>query len=374
MAISDYLFRVDPGELDRRRQLVRDAWDYRSVDHIPIHMVVTPDDQPGYNTREQFEDGDKQLEQGLAIARTSWESIPDGDYLPVVRPDVGCSCLATAFGSELYWGNDPQQTCGVREPIIKTIDDIDRLSDPDPLADGDMPDGIHRARRFIEITEGNICVSALDMAGGLNVALDLVGQDLMLMLIDEPDAVHRLLDRVQRFFIRAIEAHIEVVGSEEHFTSLDFPEYWFPEGLKGHASDDVCAMISPETFEQFSLPYLNRVYERFGAGGLHNCGPNPCGHLYNATDPPLRSVNLAYDYSHQDLPALREAFKGRTVLHLDMPGPDPATTYRAVMEIMTPDVVVIPIVAVEQAEASQRWGEMLEVAREYAARMDWQAA
>jgi len=372
MAIKDYLFRVDPAELERRRQLVRDAWDYRPVDHVPIHFVVTPDNRPAYTTREHFQDGEKQLELGLAVAKASWEMFPDGDYLPAIRPDVGCSCLATAFGATLHWGDDPNQTCGVNERIVQSVDDIDSLADPDPLRDGDLPEGIRRARRFVEITEGQVCISALDMAGGLNVALDLVGDQLYLMMYDQPAAVHRLLAKIQRLFLRAIQAHIDAVGGEEHFCTLDFPEYWFPEGFKGHASDDVCAMIRPEHFQEFSIPYVNMVYQRFGPGGLHNCGPNPCGHLYNATTPPVRSVNLAYDYSKQDLPMLRDAFKGRTVLYLDMPGPDPAATYREVMHAMAPDVVVIPIVNAPERDATELWPRLLSVAKEYAARMAWQ--
>ena len=373
MAIRDFLFRVDPGERERRRQLVRDVWSYRRVDHIPIHLVALPDNRPRYTTREHFQDGDKQLELGLAIARASWELVPDGDYLPAIRPDVGCSCIATAFGAGLYWGDDPNQTCSVSEPIVKSVADIDRLPDPDPLRDGVMPEGIRRARRFVELTEGQVCVSGLDMAGGVNVALDLVGQQLYLMMHDQPEAVHRLLQKIQRFFIRAVQAHIDVVGGEQYFTALDFPEYWFPEGLKGHASDDVCAMVSPEQFREFSLPYLNMVYESFRAGGFHNCGPHPCGMLYNKTTPPVRSVNAAYAYSRRDLPRLKEAFKGRTVLYLDMPGPDPAQTYRQVMGVMAPDVVVIPCVQAQERVACDVWNRMLAVSREYASRMDWTA-
>jgi hypothetical protein len=44
-------FDFDHDEIEQRKQLVRDLWTGRPLDHIPIHMVVS-DPQPRYTVRE----------------------------------------------------------------------------------------------------------------------------------------------------------------------------------------------------------------------------------------------------------------------------------------------------------------------------------
>ena len=88
----------DRDEIERRKQLVRDLWAGKPVDHVPAYLVVS-DPVPGptggrLTVREQFQDADKQLAVALRTAELSWQAVPDGDYIPAMRPDVGCSCLA----------------------------------------------------------------------------------------------------------------------------------------------------------------------------------------------------------------------------------------------------------------------------------------
>ena len=159
---KDYDF--DRDEIERRKQLIRDLWSGKPVAHIPIQLVVS-DPKPRYTVREQFQDADRQLAVALRTAGLSWQAIPDGDYIPAIRPDVGCSCLATAFGAELYWGDDLDQTCGVREPPIRDIEQILDLPVPPPNA-GQLGEGTARVRRFAQAGQGLVSVSLLDMAGG----------------------------------------------------------------------------------------------------------------------------------------------------------------------------------------------------------------
>ena len=120
-------------------------------------------------------------------------------------------------------------------------------------------------------------------AGGINVAADLLGvTETLLAIKTAPEALHRLLDNIQDLYARTIRAGIEAAGGEEFITTTDYPDIWFPEGCKGHASDDICANFGPATYAEFSAPYHARIFEEFGRGGLHNCGPNPCHAAYVA--------------------------------------------------------------------------------------------
>ena len=367
-------FNFDRDEIDRRKQLIRDLWAGKAVDHVPVLMnVVNP--APRYSIREQFQDGDKQLEDALAAVGLTWQKIPESDTIPAMRPDVGCSCLATAFGAELFWGDDLNQTCGVREPVLRNVEEAYHLVLP-ALNQGQLGEGVERIRRFAEAGTGMIGVSLLDMAGGLNVACDLLGGEAMYVaMYENPEALLCLLDKIQQFFLGTIAQQIEAAGGQEYITTTDFPEYWFPEGRKGHVSDDISANISLELYRTFSLPFHDRVFARYGGGGLHNCGPNPCLDGYLEHTPRLRAIDLSFRYSRNDLPAIKRKCRRQALIYMgEFPSrPQEALdTFRDIMELMSPDVVVIPVLNVRIEDSpAELYAAMRTVSEEYARRMDW---
>ena len=361
-------------ELLRRKDLIRRLWAGEAVEHIPIDVRVRVNPS-GYTTRDLFMDGEKQLEVELASALASWELAKYSDAVPAMRPDVGCSCLASAFGAEYYWGDNPEQTPGIKEYLITDLEEqAARIAIPDPLVDGWLPEGIRRIRRFAAAGEGFIPVSLLDAAGGINVAADLLGvTELMVSLYTAPDAMHVLLDKIQTLFAETIRLGIAAAGGEEHITTTDYPDYWFPEGRKGHVSDDMCAQYGPEMFNAFSAPYNARIFREFGAGGLHNCGPNPCHEAYVAGEWSPRSFDLSATYSGDDLPNLKRSLKKKSFIYLIWDtGQSPVEWYRTVMESMAPDVIVVPVVALRPEDDPEEISRQLRgIATEYAKCMAW---
>ena len=334
--------------------------------------VVNP--APRHSIREQFQNADRQLEEALTVAGLTWKEIPEGDTIPAMRPDVGCSCLATAFGAELYWGDDPNQTCGVREPVLGDVEEA--LDLPVPAADaGQLGEGAARVR-FAEAGDGLVSVSLLDMAGGLNVACDLLGaQAMYLAMHDHPEALLCLLDKIQQLFLAAVDLQLEAAGGQQAITTTDFPDYWFPEGRKGHVSDDISAAISPAQYRRFSRPFHDRVFARYGGGGLHNCGPNPCLEEYLGHTPAPRAIDLSFAYSEDDLSVIKATCRKRALVYMGEFPAQPSeavATYRRVMALMTPDVVVIPVLNVRlQDRPAELYRAMREVSEEHARRMDW---
>jgi len=372
VSLTNFDFSLD--EIERRKQLVRDLWAGRPVDHIPVQLIVS-NPQPPYPMREQMQNADKQLQVALRIAGLSWQSVPEGDYIPAMRPDVGCSCLATAFGAELFWGDSPDQTCGVKKPALKDVNEAWNLDVPVPDA-GQLAEGIRRVRTFAQAGDGFVSVSLLDMAGGLNVAMDLLGGEaLYVSMREKPEALECLLDKIQRVFEATIGLQIEAAGGEDRITTTDFPDYWFPEGQKDHVSDDISANISPEMYRRFSLPCHDRIFSRYGNGGLHNCGPNPCLEQYLEHTPAPRALDLSYPYSRQDLPRIKSLYRKRALVYLDeLPSlPEEAIrAFREIMELMTPDVAVVPVVRLTtDDDAAAIYRELREISEEYAKRMDW---
>lgn len=372
VSVDDFDF--DRDEIERRKQLIRDLWAGKALDHVPVIINVT-DPEPAYSIRDQYQDASKQLQAALRAAGLSWQSVRDGDYIPAMRPDVGCSCLATAFGAELFWGDDPNQTCGVREPVLTDVRQSYDLRIPAPDA-GQLAEGIRRVKLFAEAGEGLVAVSLLDMAGGLNVASDLVGCEALYCAMHEaPEALECLLGKIQQLFSSAVALQIEAAGGQDMLTTTDFPDFWFPEGCKGHVSDDISANLSPAMYRRFSLSCHNRIFTDYGAGGLHNCGPHPCLECYLEHSPAPRAIDMSYSYSMNDLPRIKAVCRKRAIVYLlDFPSElhTAVQTYRQIMELMTPDVVVIPILATtirDEPESLHRC--MRVISEEYARRMDW---
>ncbi len=367
-------YDFDADEIERRKQLIRDLWAGRPVDHVPVLLSVAPP-APRYTTREQFLDGDKQLAAAVAAAGLTWQQVPGGDVVPAMRPDVGCSCLATAFGATLYWGDDPNQTCGVRAPLLTDVEQAHGLVVP-PADAGQLAEGTRRVQRFADAGEGLIHVSLLDMAGGLNVAADLLGSEgLYVAMYDNPAALDVLLDKIQTLFAAAIDAQLAAAGGPARVTTTDFPDFWFPEGRKGHVSDDISASISPAQYRRFSLPYHDRILRRFGGGGLHNCGPNPCLAEYLQHQPAPRALDLSLRYSRSDLAAIKRVCRRRALVYMgELPGEPAAAvaTFRELMEYMAPDVAVIPVLTVALDDHPAEVHRALRgIAEEYARRLDW---
>ncbi len=365
---------LDPDEIGRRKQLVRDLWAGKPLDHIPVYVTVE-NPSPQYTIREQFLDADKQWAEALTVLKLTCEHVPENDLVPAVRPDVGCSCLATAFGAELFWGDDPNQTCGVKHRVLERVEDAYDLAVPPPDA-GQLAEGTRRVRRFAEAGQGLISVSLLDMAGGLNVAMDLLGgETLYTSMYENGEALECLLGRIEQLFLAAIAAQIDAAGGQELITTTDFPEYWFPEGCKGHVSDDISANISPSAYQRFSRPFHNLVFAEYGGGGLHNCGPNPCLEGYMSHEPPIRALDLSYMFSRNDLPRMKRVLKKRALVYLGNFPTDAAEAveaYREIMELMTPDVVVVPHVSVSvKSDPGEVYRQLRDIADEYAKRMDW---
>lgn len=360
-------------ELSRRKEIYRELWEGNAVEKIPVDIRMSIPSE--YTLREQFQNGDKQLKTALACAKATWELKDLSDAIPAMRPDVGCSCLASAFGAEYYWGDDHGQTPGIKDNIINDLEkQAVSIPIPDPYKDGWLPEGIRRIEMFSQAGEGIIPVSLLDAAGGVNVAADLMGMtELLTAMKLEPEPLHILLDKIQELFISTIKAGIKAAGGIENITTTDFLDVWFPEGYKGHVSDDISASFGPDTYKEFSAPYHALIFREFGCGGLHNCGPNPCHAEYTAHEYSPGAIDLSDTYSHDDLPQLRDSLSKKAFIYLTWDGrTEPVAWYNDIMETMAPYVIVVPVFYFKQSDPVEEYSRKLgRIASEYAKRMDW---
>ncbi|MHB0875242.1 MAG: uroporphyrinogen decarboxylase family protein [Anaerolineae bacterium] len=386
---ADILARIwdgyDAAEIERRKQRVRNAWDYRGVDHIPLKLSVH-ENPWGFTMRDTLLDAEKQWAVNLAGIERAMRALP-GDYIPTMRPDVGYMTMATVYGIEVHWDADPNQMPGIRRNLIYDMKQVHEIPEFDATRQGLMPECLRRVALFAERSQGRIYISGIDLGGPLNTGKDLIETNLFYAAFYEhPDEFHFLMDRVTRDMISCYDAIIAAAGGKESMSTTDFDDLWAPEQYKGYVSDDVCATISPRIFAEFAMPYNSRIFARYSGGLMHNCGPNPSAHLYLDHTPPIKGVTLAWEYSKGDAEALKKAFAGRGVIYTGIGGigrdyeKDLAAAVaqlRWMADFFAPDVVVVPVLGFDGAgvtdeQIARAYWAIAEEAEGYARKMRWQ--
>jgi hypothetical protein len=367
---------IDHREVERRKQFRRDLWEYRPVDHIPV--TFWPDWTFGYTPREATENGDVQLEVNIRRIERSLRVLPD-DYIPWARIWSGYMTIATMFGAEVHWADDPAQPPGVAAPLVREIEQVFRLQRPD-LGAGLMPENLRRLRQHAARLPKDVSLTGIDAGGPLNTCKDLVETNLLYTAFyDQPAAMHHLLGLVTDVQLEIYHAVAQAAGGVERMTCLDFNTEWTPEPYRGFVGDDVCATIGPQLFREFGLPYNSRLLRPWGGGVLHNCGPHPSRSLYLEHDPRLKGLHVAYKFSRADFPALREILAGWGLIHIvldnELTPEAMLSAFRSSMEMLAPDVIGMPVCILDDSwsdeDVTALYWDMRRISDEYAASMRW---
>ncbi len=367
----------DSDKVEKAKQRLRDVWAYRHVDHVPVFIRIS--DKLGHSRREILEDGELQYQVSKHNLERSLRTLPD-DYVPYARVWLGYMTIATTFGLPVHWGDDPDQSPGVEHALINDLEMVYSLAKPNARTDGLMPENLRLLRMFAGRFPRWVYLTGFDLGGPLNCCRDLVETELLYTaMLEQPDAVHYLLDLLTDLQIECCEATIEAAGGLERLTCIDMAQIWAPEGHKGFVSDDVCATVSPSMFETFSKPYNNRIFARWPGGLLHNCGPHPPAERYLRHSPPINGINCSYRYTRDDLPKLGKAFAGRGVVQAMFDNGETAQEmldgFRHLMDTLAPDTIGLPMPIVDDtwsdAEITELYREMREIGKEYAANMRW---
>jgi hypothetical protein len=369
---------IDHNEIERRKVLYRRVFDYQPVDHLPIFIWVQGSTCAEHTIRWELESGENQLNANLSWIERSLRLLPD-DYIPVVRLTQGYLTIATMFGCQVHWSEDPNQPPGVLEHPIKDLQQVYTLKPPG-VRDGMMPENLRRMRLFAGNLPPDVSLTGIDIGGPLNNLKDLLDTNLFYTgFYDDPRAVHTLLDLLTDVQLEMMQVLVSAGGGRQRFGCLDFDPVWHPEKYISFCSDDVSATIGPKVFEKFSLPYNDRIYAPWGSGGLHNCGPHPCREMYMRHESPVKYLNCSHHFSHSDYPALRQVFAGWGVIEpmFDMGerAEQMLAGYHEMMERLAPDTLAIPICIVDNTwsddDITSLYHEMRKISEEYADVMRW---
>ena len=370
---------IDHNEIERRKALYGRVFDYQPVDHLPIFIWLQGATRPEHTIRWELESGENQLEANIAWMARSLHLLPD-DYIPVVRITQGYLTIASMFGCQIHWSDDPNQPPGVLEHPIKDLQQVYSLKRPG-IGAGMMPENLRRMRLFAESLPPDVSLTGVDIGGPLNNLKDLVDTNLLYTgFYDAPQAVHSLLDLLTDVQLEMMQALVTAAGGDlNRFGCLDFDPVWHPQKYISFSSDDVSATIGPKIFEKFCSPYHDRLYAPWGSGGLHNCGPHPCREMYVRLQHPVKYLNCSHHYTHMEYPALKQVFAGWGVIEPFFDQNESAEQmlagYREMMENLAPDTLAIPICVLDNTwsdnDITDLYHAMRNISEEYARAMHW---
>ena len=246
---------------------------------LPVEIVFHPNwwhKRAGISfDRSYFFDPSRRVNDEMKMRRVLWEHFGRfgyGEEHPKPEPVIGPVHLAAGFMISSLWG------CGIRysddnSPVVEarnmTLAELDAMKAPDPADNPDFRDLFALIRALKErfgYVSGDIGWGNLQ-----NLALDLVGQNIFLAYYDDPAAVHRIYDKMNRNVVEILSAVRKETGTTSISVNRTVEKVEPAINLQSNCS---VQMISNATYEEFLLPREIELSKALQPYGIHHCGDN----------------------------------------------------------------------------------------------------
>lgn len=191
------------------------------------------------------------------------------EAVPTVAPDLAPNCLALFLGCQ---GKEMPGTVWC-EPFLEGLEEAEFGYDPGNfywdfvlrLTDDTTAWGRDRLlQQFPDLIE------ALDTLAAMRGT-----SELLIDLIERPEAVHRALRRLTDLYFRYYDVLYDRMRDEVGGSS-----YWvWAPGRLAKLQCDFSAMIGTELFDEFELPHLAEMTERLSYTLYHLDGPGALQHV-----------------------------------------------------------------------------------------------
>ena len=308
-------FEVDRTEIEKRKERVRKIWNYERVDHVPLGLYVI-DNRGGFSRQEIEKEKEKNLKLDLDSIKKSLELLDD-DYIPFLKAEVGCATVPSILGCSIDYTQGFSNFSTVKEPILLNAADLENIyipvSEEEIISKGLMPLNLEKISYYRSIAGYNFDMTGIDIGGVMCGSVDIMDTGFFYMsLLTEKERMLAYLEKLSELYLKVYTILVDKIGGLEKMTTIEWDVSWYPEGRKGYVSDDPCANFGPDTFEVFSKPFSKKIYDRFGYGGFHNCGPHPCASKYlDYAGNSLKAVNCSLKCTYSQLDSFMDNFTGR---------------------------------------------------------------
>ncbi len=259
-----------------------------------------------------FADRDIQLNRSLKF-NTFFDFVQKfwsrDDFITHLQPQMGVGVFASAFGCKIDF---PQDQFPRSHPLIKTGESaeiINQMKAPG-IRDGQLGDILDFAEFFNKKAGKKYPIAITDLQGPMDTAYLVWNScDFMMAMYDHPEETHRLMRLCTDLVIKFVK---EFRSKVDEMVPSHFPPAYLPDGMGLTVSEDALAVLSPDLYEKFSLPYINELSEEFGGIVIHSCGnfEHQLDVLAKVKD--LRGIN--FGVSETRFEAVWEKFGGKTVV------------------------------------------------------------
>lgn len=173
----------------------------------------------------------------------------------------GTAALAQACGVQVIYQNDSAPVA--KEPAIHTLDEVDRLTVPDPETDPLLRELLKMTRIVVKEIGDQAFIMARADQGPFSLACEIRGMEAFMMDIatgEEPEKIYRLLDYCRQVTTRFARAQI---AAGAHCTSI---------GESSSGPD----LLSPRVYRKVAFPHVQRMVADLKTDGIllayHICG------------------------------------------------------------------------------------------------------
>ncbi len=215
------------------------------------------------------------------LRRMTWL---EDDSLPYLDCLSGTEIFAEAFGCTVHY---PEDNMPFALPRVQNAEEAERV----PMPSLDCP-ALQRHFDFADELVRRAGPGALVRLVDVQSPMDIVAliwdkNDFYLAMLETPDAVHALADKVRQLLTAFLDEWFRRYG--RNFIA-HFPDYYMEGGLT--LSEDEVGVVSEAMFTDFFLPELTELSTHFGGLGMHCCANSRHQWANFKKIPGLRLLNI----------------------------------------------------------------------------------
>ena len=289
--IEDFDLEKYREHIDLVRERLETSGRFEEPDRVPLYFSVSGSFfcklndgkyRSNYNLRDYYSNMELDFEIQLRGYRWAFEELRDDRTGCGLHAELGPVGEGVLFGFKIVFPDDTSPWI-VRE--LETKEDIERFIRTEIPHPEDHP-GLRyvrelgeRARERVEAAGGRIGAGAgIGIHPPLSASCALMEPVRVVKLMyTDPDLVHRFFSKLAEEKIRMHEYEEKLAGRrKEHF------------GL----ADDHMLMLTPDQYRRFEMPYVTRMYKRFGPKGRHLHGDGPNDHLFELLAREVKLTNM----------------------------------------------------------------------------------
>lgn len=290
------LYGADQEHIERAKARQCALWRGETPDAWPIAASMPLTDAqkegiPAPNLEEAFHDPDLMVWQqlrgacGVANARS--------DAVPSVRANTGTGTLLSCLGLE-------QEVFPDKMPWLQqhlTAAQVAALTPADIQIQGTFERALAMMRHFNDVFARNPPTYCPDTQGPFDLAHLMLGDDIFLLMHDDPGLVHHALEISVELVIRtttwAKEVSGEPPGRHYHGNRI------YAENMGIRICEDTTAIVGPEAMQEFAIPYTQRLAAHFGGAWVHYCGRSDALTDLICALPEVRGINFGHIPGHE---------------------------------------------------------------------------